>query len=99
LNIGVSVSIKKDVKCGSAAQACFLAILLAFFYINISGGSTGVKVVGIVGEGLCKRNWRVHRLMLHWWLGCSGNMVDWGCCMVNKGWWDRCGRCWCRRGW
>jgi hypothetical protein len=52
LHIDVGVSIKKNVKCGLAAQAYSLAILLASFYADISGGFTSVKVIGIVGEGL-----------------------------------------------
>jgi hypothetical protein len=51
-------------------------------HVNIHGVSTGVKVVGIIREGFWRDVMR-HRLMLHWWLGCSGNMVDWGCCMVS----------------
>jgi hypothetical protein len=86
LHIGIGVSVKKNVKCGSAAQACSLAILLVFFYVNLSGGATGVRVIGIVKEGLWRRDMIGHGLMLHWWLGCSRNMVDWGCCMMNKGW-------------
>jgi hypothetical protein len=92
LHIGIGISIKKNVKYGSAAQACSLAILLASFHVDIGRGSTGVKVIGIIREGLWRRDMIGHGLMLHWWLGCSGNMVDWG-------WWDRCYRCWCRRGW
>jgi hypothetical protein len=45
-----------------------------------------MKVIGIVRERLCRRGVMGHRLMLHWWLGCGGNMVDWGCYIVNKGW-------------
>jgi hypothetical protein len=86
LHIGIGVSVKKNVKCGLAAWAYSLAILLASFYVNISEGSTGVKVIGIVGEGLWGRDMMGHGLILHWWLGCGRNMVDWGCCMVNKGW-------------
>jgi hypothetical protein len=86
LHVGVSVSIKKNVKCGSAAWACSLAILHAVLHVSIHGVSTGVKIIGIVREGLCRRGMIEHRLMLHWWLGCGRNMVDWGCYMVNKGW-------------
>jgi hypothetical protein len=86
LYIGVSISIKKNVKCGLAAQACSLAILLASFHVDISGGSTGIKVIDIIREGLWGRDVMRHGLILHRWLGCGGNMVDWGCCMMNKGW-------------
>ena len=82
--MGIGVSIKKNVKCGSAAWACSLAILCAALYVNIHRVFTGVKVIGIVGEGLCRWDVMGHGLMLHWWLDCSGNMVDWGCCMINK---------------
>jgi hypothetical protein len=85
LHIGISISIKKNVECGSAAQACSLAILLASFHVDVSRGSTGVKVVGIVRKGFWRRDVMGHRLMLHWWLGCGGNIVDCRCCMVNKG--------------
>jgi hypothetical protein len=83
--VGISISIKKNIKCGSAAWACSLAILCAVLHVNIHRVSTGVKVIGIVREGLCRRGVIGHGLMLHWWLGCGGNMMDWGCCMVNKG--------------
>jgi hypothetical protein len=76
LHVGISVSIKKNVKCGLAAQAFSLAIFCAAFHVNVSRSSTGVKVIGIIREELWSRVWRVHGLMLHWWLGCGGNIVD-----------------------
>jgi hypothetical protein len=60
--VGVSISVKKNVKCGSAAQAFSLAIFYAIFHIDIMRGFTGVKVIGIIGEGgiIGKGLWRVH---------------------------------------
>jgi hypothetical protein len=52
LHIGVSISIKKNVKCGSAAQAFSLAIFHAISHVDIHGGSTGVKVIGIIKGGI-----------------------------------------------
>jgi hypothetical protein len=66
LHVGIGVSIKKNVKCGSAAWAFSLAILHAVLHVNIHRVSTGVKVVGIIGEGLCRRDVMGHGLMLHW---------------------------------
>jgi hypothetical protein len=86
LHIGIGVFIKKNVKCGSAARAFSLAILCAILHVIVHGVSTDVKVVGIIGKGLWIRDVIGHGLILYWWLGYSGNIVDWGCCMVNKGW-------------
>jgi hypothetical protein len=49
--VGVSVPVKKKVKCGSAAWAFSLAIFCAIFHVNVMRGSTGVKVVGIIKKG------------------------------------------------
>jgi hypothetical protein len=61
----VGVSVKKNVKCGSAAWACSLAVLHAILHVIIHRVSTGVKVIGIIGKGLCRRGVMGHRLMLH----------------------------------
>jgi hypothetical protein len=66
LHVSIIVSIKKNVKHGSAAWAFSLAIFCAVLYVDVHRVSTGVKVVGIIEEGLCKRDWRVHGLMLYW---------------------------------
>ena len=52
MHIGIGVSIKKNIKCGSAAWAFSLAIFYAVSHVNVLGGFTGVKVIGIIREGL-----------------------------------------------